>query len=128
MKVLEVLVNIDLGNWDFVRSELLANKTDFNLSEEAIADILPEKTKLKNPQKAYNLSLLPGIGQWYAGYFWKGVLSGGIQTTLGLFSIYSLVNGYFFSGTLSRCGFVLHLLSWRSASCHENWPSEGMMK
>ncbi len=99
--ILSFLVNVDLQKWDEARELLLTQDSVFQFGEEAIAYILPPKWKLKDPNKAYNLSLLPGLGQWYAGYFWKGVLSGSIQLVLGVFSIYSLVEGYFFSGTLT---------------------------
>lgn len=99
--ILSFLVNVDLEKWDLARELLISQDSVFELSEEAIEYIIPPNWKLKDPNKAYNLSLLPGIGQWYAGYFWKGVLSGSIQVLLGAFSIYSLVEGYFFSGTLS---------------------------
>lgn len=101
MLLLSFLVNVEQGKWAEARQLLMEQDTVFQLSPEDIEYILPEKLKLKDPRKAYNLSLLPGIGQWYAGYFWKGVLSGGIQALLGAFSIYSLVEGYFFTGTLT---------------------------
>lgn len=99
--VLSFLVHVDLERWEEARN-LLADREDvFAFSESDIAFILPAKWKPKSPDKANSLSLLPGIGQWYAGYFWKGVLSGGIQTLLGVFSIYSLVEGYILTGTLT---------------------------
>lgn len=99
--ILSFLVNVDLQKWEEARELLISRDTVFQFDEEAIDYIIPPKWKLKDPDKAFNLSLLPGIGQWYAGYFWKGVLSGSIQLVLGAFSIYSLVEGYFFSGTLT---------------------------
>lgn len=99
--LLSFLVNVDLQKWDAARELLIDQDSVFQFGPEDIAYIVPAKWKLKDPNKAFNLSLLPGIGQWYAGYFWKGVLSGSIQVGLGLFSIYNLIEGYFFSGTLT---------------------------
>ncbi|MDW3192046.1 MAG: hypothetical protein R8G66_06770 [Cytophagales bacterium] len=99
--ILSFLVNVDLQKWEEARDLLISQDSVFQFDQADIDYILPPKWKLKDPDKAYNLSLLPGIGQWYAGYFWKGVLSGSIQLVLGAFSIYSLVEGYFFSGTLT---------------------------
>ncbi len=99
--VLAFLVNVDLEKWRRARELLVDRDSIFNFGTAGIEYILPAKWKPKDPDKAYNLSLLPGLGQWYAGYFWKGVLSGGIQVLLGGFSIYSLLEGYFFTGTLT---------------------------
>lgn len=99
--ILSFLVNVDLQKWEEARELLISQDSVFQFDQSDIDYILPPKWKLKDPDKAFNLSLLPGIGQWYAGYFWRGVLSGSIQLVLGVFSIYSLVEGYFFSGTLT---------------------------
>lgn len=99
--LLSFLVHVELGLWPEARQLLVDQDSIFHFGHEGIEYVLPQKLKLKDPKKAYNLSLLPGLGQWYAGYFWKGVLSGGIQAFLGAFSIYSLIEGYFFTGTLT---------------------------
>ncbi len=61
--------------------------------------------KLKNPTKAESIShLLPGVGQMYAGYGGRGATSLVIQAGLVAFSIYSFVNGYYFSGAFTGVG------------------------
>lgn len=99
--VIDFFTQLELLTWDEARLNLNANHAQMGLSKESIAYILPKKLRPKSPDKADNLSLLPGLGQWYAGYFWKGVLSGAIQTGLTGFSVYSLYKGYFFTGALT---------------------------
>ena len=61
--------------------------------------------KLKNPVRAESIShFLPGIGQWYAGYMGRGITSGTIQAGLLLFTAYSFLNGYYFSGAFTGMG------------------------
>lgn len=98
LATLQFLVQVDLNNYKEARIILDQN---FDLSSTEVEYILPVKLKPKDPEKAESLSIFPGIGQWYAGYFWKGCLSGVVQTGLGVFSLYSLFEGYFFTGTLS---------------------------
>ncbi len=58
--------------------------------------------KLKSLRKAENLSyFLPGVGQMYAGKFFRGLTSSVIQIGLLSFAGYSILNGYYFSGTLT---------------------------
>ena len=67
-------------------------------------DIYQNK-KLKDPEKAESIShFLPGIGQWYAGYMGRGITSGAIQAGLLLFTAYSFLNGYYFSGAFTGMG------------------------
>lgn len=71
-----------------------------------------DKTKLKDPKKAETLSyLLPGVGQMYAGYFGKGLLSSAIQGSLMAFGAYSLYEGYFFTGALTGIGLFYSFYS-----------------
>lgn len=60
-----------------------------------------QDVKIKDPKKAENLSIFPGLGQMYAGYWGKGLISMGIQGVLFAYAAYSLWEGYYFSGTLT---------------------------
>lgn len=100
ISLLQVLVSVDQLHWEEAR-ELLSNGEVFEFSDQEVEQILPDKLKPKNSDKAENLSIIPGLGQWYAGYFWKGATSGVIQAAIGSFMVYSLVEGYIFSGTLT---------------------------
>lgn len=99
---LEVLNLMALNRWEEAK-KLVQQDNDFlNLTSEEIEYIFTKKLKPKNPDKAFNLSMfLPGVGQWYAGYFFKGVVSGGTQALLIGFSAFSLYKGYFFTGGMT---------------------------
>jgi tetratricopeptide (TPR) repeat protein len=100
--ILEILNEMARNDYSRARDLLIENQGLLGLNEVEMDDILDRRLKKKDPERAYNISLfLPGIGQWYAGYFGKGFLSGFIQTGLVGFSAYSLYTGYFFSGTLT---------------------------
>ncbi len=63
------------------------------------------KLKIKDPEKAEKISyILPGVGQMYAGYFGRGLLSSVIQLSLISYGAYSLYEGYFFTGALTGVG------------------------
>ncbi len=97
----EFLALISLTRWEEARELLYQNQGVFKLSNDEVESIFPKKMKVKNPEKAYNISIfLPGIGQAYAGYPLKGLVSGTVQTGLVAFSLYSLYTKYFFSGAL----------------------------
>lgn len=100
VSVLTFLVDIDQLHWEEARTLLKSDKV-LNFTEEDIEIILPKKLKPKDVNKAENLSLIPGLGQWYAGYFWRGATSGIIQAGIGAFMVYSLIEGYVLSGTLT---------------------------
>lgn len=71
--------------------------------------------KMKNPDKAMTLSYwLPGVGQMYAGYFWKGFVSSLLNAGLVGFSAWSFMNGYYFSGAFS--GVALFYLSYNGGA------------
>ncbi len=66
-----------------------------------------EKPRLRSAEKAKKLSYwAPGLGQIYAGYVGKGLLSSSIQLLLIGFSAYSLFEGYFFTGALTGVGLL----------------------
>lgn len=99
-QIIQVLVGVDQLKWNETREQLL-NGEVFDFTIEEVDEIISSKLKPKNRRKAENLSLIPGLGQWYAGYFWKGATSGFIQAAIGGFMVYSLVEGYVLSGTLT---------------------------
>ncbi len=99
---LEILNLIALNEWEKAKVILSENKISLSITEDEIDYVFDKKLKTKNPDKAYNLSIfLPGVGQMYAGYPLKGIVSGGIQTVFAGLSIYSFYQGYFFSGSLT---------------------------
>lgn len=102
----EALNLIGIYKWVEAEKILSENKDKLGISQRDIASIFNGKNKPKNPDKAFNLSMfLPGVGQMYAGYPFKGLLSGGIQAGLVGFSAYALYKGYFFTGGLTGVAF-----------------------
>ncbi len=98
-----LLVLIAISNEDIAEARKLTNfyNDDFGITEQELLNLYDD-VKFKDPQKAFNVSLIaPGIGQWYAGHFGKGLVSGGIQAGIIAFSAWSLLEGYFYTGTLS---------------------------
>lgn len=111
---LHILTLNELRNWNEAKAkyqEYLELNDNVGLSvEEAYYFI--EKPKLKDPKKAETLSyILPGVGQMYAGYFGKGLLSSAIQGSLMAFGAYSLYEGYFFTGALTGIGLFYSFYS-----------------
>jgi tetratricopeptide (TPR) repeat protein len=99
---LEVLNLMALNRWEEAKILIQQNSDLLDFSSEEIEYIFTKKLKPKNPDKAFNLSMfLPGVGQMYTGYFFKGVVSGGAQALLIGFSAFSLYNGYFFTGGMT---------------------------
>lgn len=104
---MKFLVQVSLGQIDEARALLNERHEDLQLTVSQAASLLPEKWKLKNTRKAYNLSLfLPGVGQMYAGHFFKGVVSGTVQAGLVAFTAYHLYHGYFFSGGMTGAALL----------------------
>jgi hypothetical protein len=102
MLFLEILNLIAQYQWKEAEELVVENRDLLGLSEDDVLRIFSAQFKYKNPEKAARLSyFLPGVGQWYAGYFFKGAFSGGIQAILGGFSIYSMVEGYVLTGSLT---------------------------
>ncbi len=100
--VLQVLVEISRLKYKEAREALKENAELLGLEIPDIDYIIDAKAKARDPLRAQNLSLwIPGTGQWYAGHFGKGLLSGSIQTGIVAFTGWSFYTGYFFSGTLT---------------------------
>jgi TM2 domain-containing membrane protein YozV len=90
---------VQLQDWQNAREQLVSDSVYFGLSDEEIEYILSEDLKKKEISKARTLSyFLPGVGQMYAGYFGKGVVSGLMVTGTIAFTGYSALTGYFFTG------------------------------
>lgn len=100
--LLRALVLIDQYEMGAAKNHLIANASLLGLSMDDIDLIFPRKLKVKNPEKAYNISLIaPGFGQAYAGYPGRGFVSGAMQLGTVGFTYWSLINRYYFSGVLT---------------------------
>ncbi len=105
----EVLALNELHRWEeaHIKYQVLAGR--YGIAYDPYPEIL--LFKMKNPEKAMTLSyLLPGIGQMYAGYFWKGMVSMLLNVGMIGFSGWSFWNGYYFSGAFT--GVALFYLSY----------------
>ena len=123
--MLQTLVYHQLGKWD--EAAETASQLEGISREEAVA--LFEKyeamnhIKLKDPEKADNLSrFLPGVGQMYAGKFWRGLTSSVIQAGLLSFAGYSFLNGFYFSGSLT--GVSLFYVFYMGGARHAAYLAE----
>ncbi|MFT6133728.1 MAG: TM2 domain-containing membrane protein YozV [Cyclobacteriaceae bacterium] len=100
--VLMALVLIAKQDFQEVKKYLVTHQGLIGLDQKEIDLMFSKKLKYKKPNKAYNLSLwMPGIGQMYAGHFGKGLVSGGLVAGATGFTLYSLLNRYYFSGVLT---------------------------
>jgi len=101
VEILRFLTLISLEKMEEARVLLEKQGDLYGMERAQVEEILSMNWKLKDPQKAYNLSLFfPGVGQMYAGYFFRGLFSGGLQTVIVAFTAYSFYKGYFFSGAI----------------------------
>ncbi|MFY0605205.1 MAG: hypothetical protein JXR10_00725 [Cyclobacteriaceae bacterium] len=103
---LEALNLLALNRWQDAKELVQKHEALMVISSEEVELLFEGKMEPKKISKAFNLSmLLPGVGQMYAGYFGKGLFSGAVQAGLVGASVYSLINGYFFTGTFSGVAF-----------------------
>lgn len=103
---LHILTLNELRKWDEAKVKYEAfekvNPTTITAKE---AYKFLDKLKLKNPERAENISyFLPGVGQMYAGYFGRGLLSGVLQALCVAYGAYGLYDGYFFTGGVAGIG------------------------
>lgn len=68
------------------------------------------KVKFKSYKKARTLStIFPSLGQYYAGYFWRGTASLLLNTGSWAFSFLNFRDGYYFSGAITGLGLTQKL-------------------
>lgn len=64
-----------------------------------------DKVKFKSYKKAKTLStIFPSLGQYYAGYFWRGTASLLLNTGSWTFSFLNFRDAYYFSGAITGLG------------------------
>lgn len=102
LAIIECINLIHTQKWDEARALMFMEQDLLDLTDEDIEKILPEGLEPKKKKKASTLSyLIPGTGQMYAGYFGKGLVSGGLNASAIAFTAYSAWTGYYFTGVLS---------------------------
>ncbi|WP_320003936.1 hypothetical protein [Shiella aurantiaca] len=103
---LEILTHLQLQEWEEAKEKFNRFAALYTLNyEDARYFETHPLPRLKDSEKAVSIShYLPGIGQWYAGYPGKALVSGGIQAAFVGFGLYNFYTGYFFSGAFTGIG------------------------
>jgi TM2 domain-containing membrane protein YozV len=107
MILVEALAAGEKGDWE--RSQKAANHyasllpNGDTLTAE-LTEIYDNTPTLRNPQVAYWLSLLPGLGQFYAGEIWSGIVSLVANGALATFGVSEMIAGNWLSGWIVGCG------------------------
>lgn len=105
--LIEALAAGEKGEWKRSQSAaegyLDAVGDDGTLRGE-LEELYLEAPKMRNPMTAWWLSLIPGLGQLYAGEVWSGVVSFVANGALCLFGATEMIGGYWLSGWVVGCG------------------------
>lgn len=104
---LEILALNELQRWEEAKKLCAAyiQKNNLNANVDELYAFL-KNPKLRNPDKAVLLStFMPGVGQIYAGYLFRGMVSATLQLACFSFGAYSIWQRYYLSGFFT--GFVL---------------------
>jgi len=92
----------EAGNWTGCKTEILKQipKDDSVKIKEVSA--LPETYNYKSPDKCKHLSsILPGLGEIYAGYTFKGITSFVLNTGFLAFTGFNIAYGYYVTSVAS---------------------------
>lgn len=99
IKLLEILNLVALK--EFEEARILFKELNPTINDDEVFDV----KKLRKENKALNMSILfPGSGQIYAGYYFKGLSSLGIQAIFFTYGIKGLQDSYFFTQALPSIG------------------------
>lgn len=104
---LEILSLNELQRWEEAKKLCAAyiEKNNLHASADELYAFL-KNPKLRNAEKAVILStFLPGVGQMYAGYPFRGMVSATLQLACFTFGAYSIWQKYYLSGFFT--GFVM---------------------
>lgn len=72
--------------------------------EREIEELYRTTPRLRNPDVAWWLSILPGVGQLYAGEPWSALVSLSANVALGTFAVSEMIAGQWLSGWIVGCG------------------------
>ncbi|MFW5886186.1 MAG: hypothetical protein ACOCUL_00375 [Bacteroidota bacterium] len=96
--LLRLLTLNELGEWEQCKKEML-EKADPSMIY--LIQQLPVTIDYKYPGKAFRLSsIVPGLGQLYAGYPLEAITSFSIHTALSYLIFYEFITGGFVFGTI----------------------------
>ena len=105
--LVEALAAGEKGNWERsldATRRYLATLSDGKERTLCAEELFEHTPRLRDPMTAYWLSLLPGMGQFYAGEVWSGVLSLAVNGALGGFAVSEFIAGQWLSGWIVGCG------------------------
>lgn len=105
--LVEALAAGERGDWE--RSQMAAIRyasTRPNGEEltHSLTELYEDTPRLRNPEVAYWLSLVPGLGQLYAGEVWSGLVSLVANGALAAFGVSEMMAGQWLSGWIVGCG------------------------
>lgn len=107
MLLVEALAAGERGEWSRSQAAAeayvaqMANNQELEAHLQALYNDTPT---LRNPEVAYWLSLLPGLGQFYAGEVWSGLVSLVANGALVAFGVSEMLAGEWLSGWIVGCG------------------------
>ncbi|QHT70511.1 hypothetical protein GXP67_29595 [Rhodocytophaga rosea] len=104
---LEILTLNELQRWEEAKklTAVYIQKNNLQANVDELYGFL-KNPRIRKPEKAILLStFLPGVGQWYAGYPFRGMVSATLQLACFTFGAYSIWQRYYLSGFFT--GFVL---------------------
>lgn len=107
LTLIEALAAGEKGDWK--RSEEAAKRyvetlPDGGKREDVLNEIFAHAPRMRNPQLAWWLSLIPGVGQFYAGEIWSGLVSLVANGALGYFAVSEALAGQWLGGWIVGCG------------------------
>lgn len=107
--LIEALSAGEKGLWERserAAKEYLALLPDGDTRTSAVETLYANAPALRNPMTAYWLSLVPGLGQFYAGEVWSGIVSLAVNGALGGFAVSEFLVGQWISGYVVGCGLL----------------------
>lgn len=105
--LVEALAAGEKGEWERslrATKTYLATLPDGEERTASAEELFEQTPRLRNPRTAYWLSLLPGLGQFYAGEVWSGLVSLAANGLLGGFAVSEALAGQWLSGWIVGCG------------------------
>ena len=105
--LIDALASGEKGEW--ARSKKAAEAYLHNAPQEIkakIAELYDSAPKLRNPMTAWYLSLVPGLGQFYAGEVWSGVVSLAVNGGIIAFGVGEVIAAHWLSAWLGACGML----------------------
>jgi hypothetical protein len=110
MHLLKLLVLNELCRWDdsfeAAQQYISLYKPNDSLAKAATTTSFASAPKLKNMRKAKILSVIPGLGQCYAGYPAEGLYSFTLNAAALTFGIFEIINGCYVTAYLGGAGML----------------------